>query len=300
MRAVAAVKQRVGALCTHRRFISSSSKPEDWREQCAKVADVLRDAESALFATGAGLSADSGLPTYRGVAGLYNEADTPEGLPIEAALSAGALRSNPALCWKYMGQLEAACRGSQPNAGHRAICAFCSRVPLAVVLTQNVDGLHKAADPGSDAKYLIDIHGDVHLLRCTGRGCRREWAVRDYSDKELSAVGLRPFALGSECLQCDCSRRELVRPDIVLFDEMLPTQKLDRLRGEMDFGFDITFAIGTTGVFPYIQAAVFDGAARRGGLTVEINPVPTILSSSCDIVIRRGAADALSEILRLL
>lgn len=261
---------------------------------------MLRDASSVLFATGAGLSADSGLPTYRGVAGLYDKADTPEGLPIEVALSAGTLSSNPALCWKYMGQLEAACRGAQPNAGHRAIYELCKRVPLSVVLTQNVDGLHKAADPEKKPKYLIDIHGDVHLLRCTGRGCGREWVVRDYSDKELSAVGLRPFALGSECLQCDCSRLELVRPDIVLFDEMLPVRKVNRLRGEMEFGFDVTLAIGTTGVFPYIQSAIFDGAARRGGSTIEINPASTILSSSCDIVIRRGAADALSEILSLL
>ncbi|HJS75294.1 MAG TPA: Sir2 family NAD-dependent protein deacetylase, partial [Vicinamibacteria bacterium] len=79
------------------------------------VASVLRTASSVLFITGAGISADSGLPTYRGIGGLYEEAETPEGIPIEEALSGGMMRRNPALTWKYIHQIEASARGASYN-----------------------------------------------------------------------------------------------------------------------------------------------------------------------------------------
>lgn len=267
----------------------------EWRRSCAEVAKLMRRASSVLFVTGAGLSADSGLPTYRGVSGLYENANTTEGFPIEKVLSADMIETNPALCWKYMGQIEHACRGSSPNQGHRAIATLCRLMPRAFVLTQNVDGLHAAV--ATDDHTVIDIHGDVHVLRCTGKNCSKAWNVKDYSDDGLCAVGLPAFVLGSEYAVCECRRREMVRPDIVLFDEMLPSHKLQHLRSEVNRGFDVTFAVGTTAIFPYIQHAVLHGAAVAGGVAVEINTADTVISSSCDYVIRCGAADALMEIL---
>ena len=109
-----------------------------------KVAQAIQNAERILIITGAGLSADSGLPTYRGLGGLYNGL-TAEGLPIEAALSGPMLQRDPALCWKYLAQLGEACLGAAPNAGHAAIAELQRRKPGCWVLTQNIDGYHRVA-----------------------------------------------------------------------------------------------------------------------------------------------------------
>ena len=104
-----------------------------------RAAEALRQAERILFITGAGLSADSGLPTYRGLGGLYN-GHTEDGLPIEAALSGPMLELNPGLCWKYLAEIGRACLAGKPNAGHLAIAELQNRKPGCWVLTQNVDG----------------------------------------------------------------------------------------------------------------------------------------------------------------
>ena len=86
-----------------------------------EIARLIEDAERILFVTGAGLSADSGLPTYRGIGGLYNEQHTEEGIPIEMALSGDMLRTRPEITWKYLLQVESACRGAGFNRAHRII-----------------------------------------------------------------------------------------------------------------------------------------------------------------------------------
>ena len=137
-------------------------------ETLDEVAALCRQAERILFVTGAGMSADSGLPTYRGIGGLYHDRHTDEGVPIEVALSGAMLMSRPELTWKYLAEIEAACRGAQPNAGHMAIAELERRKPRVMVLTQNVDGLHRAAG----SHNLVEIHGNLHHLLCTecGRG----------------------------------------------------------------------------------------------------------------------------------
>ena len=90
----------------------------------ATLARQVREARHILFITGAGISADSGLPTYRGVGGLYEEADTAEGYAIEDALSGEMLETRPALTWKYLAQIEANCRQARPNEAHQAMAAL--------------------------------------------------------------------------------------------------------------------------------------------------------------------------------
>ena len=89
--------------------------------QINRVAARLMTCRRLLFITGAGLSADSGLPTYRGVGGLYNRGATEDGMAIEEALSGAMMDRDPALCWKYIMQIESACRGAAPNRGHELI-----------------------------------------------------------------------------------------------------------------------------------------------------------------------------------
>ncbi|HZX19303.1 MAG TPA: Sir2 family NAD-dependent protein deacetylase, partial [Pseudomonas sp.] len=176
-----------------------------------QVAQQLKQAERILLITGAGLSADSGLPTYRGLGGLYN-GHTAEGLPIEEALSGSMLQRDPALCWKYLAELGKACLGAQANAGHYAIAELQRKKPECWLLTQNIDGYHRAA--GSPMERVIEIHGELAPLYCQSCG-----AV----DAELAEHLERP--LPPKCRQC----AGVLRPPVVLFEEMLPEQAIDTL-----------------------------------------------------------------------
>ena len=241
----------------------------------AALADLLAEDPSTLFITGAGISADSGLPTYRGVGGLYEDAGTDDGIPIEDALSGPMFRRNPGLTWKYIRQIEEACRGAAPNRAHRVIAALQERLSRVVVLTQNVDGLHARAG----SRDRIAIHGTVHDLHCV----RCAWArtVPDYA--ALPALPTCPECGG------------IVRPDVVLFGEMLPPRAVDRLEGELSRGFELVVSVGTSSLFPYIAAPVFL-TAQRGRPTVEINPGTTEVSRVVAHRIRAGAADALGRL----
>jgi NAD-dependent protein deacetylase/lipoamidase len=241
----------------------------------AEVAALLARARSALFVTGAGISADSGLPTYRGIGGLYEESATPEGMPIEDVLSGETLASQPALTWKYLQQIERACRGARPNRGHQVIRLIEERLQRSLVLTQNVDGFHR--DAGSED--VIEIHGNLHALRCPA--CDWRDRVDDYAT----------LAMPPRCPRC----AEVIRPDVVLFGEALPVEEFGRLEEELTAGFDIVFSIGTTSVFPYIALPVL--LARREGIpTVEINPGESEVSGLVDYRIRSRARDALQAL----
>lgn len=240
--------------------------------EITEIASQLRGAHSVLFVTGAGVSADSGLPTYRGIGGLYDEAHTDEGVPIEVALSGQMFAREPALTWKYIHQIEASCRGAKPNRAHEVIAALEARFNRVWVLTQNVDGLHRAAG----SQNLIEIHGDVHRLACTV--CGHRWQVESYAGVEVPPV----------CAECG----GLVRPEVVLFGEMLPPAEIEQLGRELMRGFDAVFSIGTTSVFPYIAEPVI-AARRQGKLTVEINPGTTEVSHVVDYHLKGGAADVM-------
>lgn len=247
----------------------------DLQDQIARAAERLSTARSMLFVTGAGISADSGLPTYRGVGGLYDDADTEDGLPIEACLSGTMFRKQPARTWKYIKQIERACRGAKPNVAHERIAELERTRERVWVLTQNVDGLH--AQAGS--KQIIAIHGDVHDLRCTA--CRWRDRVDDYASFDGGQEAPR-------CPSCDA----VIRPEVVLFGEMLPGAAVERLQTELARGFDAVISIGTTAVFPYISAPVVH-AKQAGGLTIEINPGTSEVSGLVDVHLRVGAAVAM-------
>jgi NAD-dependent deacetylase len=242
-------------------------------EKLDAVASFLKKARSVLFITGAGISADSGLPTYRGIGGLYEDADTPEGIPIEDALSGEMMRRNPGLTWKYIHQIESSSRGASFNRAHAVLAEAERRFERVWVLTQNVDGLHRKAG----SRNVLDIHGDVHDLACTETECDYRESVEDYS-------GLEPLP---RCPRCGA----VVRPEVVLFGELLPMDKVAAMEREVRRGFDVVFSIGTTSVFPYIARPVLE-ATLRGIPTVEINPGPTIVSGEVDVKLPLRAAEA--------
>lgn len=241
-----------------------------------RASEILSGAKSALFITGAGISAASGVPTYRGVGGLYVGNATEDGVRIEEALSGPMFYLKPDLTWKYIHQIERACRGARHNPAHEAVAWIERRLERAWVLTQNVDGFHKAAG----STNVIDIHGDIHRLLCTE--CSYEEEVDDYAH----------LAPCPRCPQCE----SMIRPDVVLFGEILPAKKIDAYRRELERGFDVVVSIGTSAQFPYIAEPVF-AAARSGVPTIDINPERTPLSSVVRVRLAMPAVDALSAII---
>lgn len=243
-----------------------------------QAAQAITQAERILIITGAGLSAESGLPTYRGLGGLYN-GRTEEGFSIEEAISGPMLQRNPALCWKYLAELGKACLGAQPNAGHRAIAELQQLKPECWVLTQNIDGYHRAA--GSPPERLIEIHGELAPLYCQSCGAE---------SPDLAEHLTRP--LPPLCKACG----GVLRPPVVLFEEMLPEDAIDRLYAELRKGFDVVLSVGTTASFPYIVEPLLRTRAA-GGVTIEINPAITDISSYVDLRLGGGALDILSQLL---
>jgi len=236
---------------------------------CHEIASQLVDAGRVLFITGAGVSADSGLPTYRGVSGLYNSETTEDGLPIEEAMSGGCFAEHPEITWKYLAQIQHNCEGVKPNAAHYVIAELEKRVEV-VVLTQNVDGLHTAAG----STNVIEIHGTLRERFCPKCGTEAR-----ADDPEVPP----------RCAVCGA----IVRPKVVLFNEVLPEAALQRFTEECQRGFGMVFIVGTSAVFPYIVEPVIQ-ALDAGVMTVEINPAITQLSNHVDCHIPVGAADTLA------
>lgn len=249
--------------------------PDDVRA-IDQIVQAMARARRLLFITGAGVSAESGLPTYRGRDGLYQaHQDTPHGLSIEEALSGAMLRLRPEITWHYLVELEKTSRHASPNRSHHVIAAMDDYFDAVWVLTQNVDGLHQRAG----SRNVLDLHGSLYELQCVE--CGRRTTTPDYSD----------LTIPPRCEDCEGA----IRPSVVLFGEELPPEKLARLWREMAAGFDLIFSVGTSSLFEYIIEPVRMGRSR-GVPTVEINPEDTTISSTVDHKIRGTAGGVLDLI----
>ncbi len=247
-----------------------SQLPEDL---CRALAGV----RSVGAITGAGVSSESGVRTYRGPGGIYD--DPEEGERTVEALTGTTFRRDPDRTWRVIRELLAQAWGARPNQGHHALARIEAHVERFSLLTQNVDGLHAAAG----SKNVIDIHGDVRRLRCETCGARRTVASPD----ELAD---RP--------RCSCGAP--LRPDVVLFGEMLPLDRVARLQRDFyDDVPDLVIVAGTSALFPYISQPVLL-ARSLGKRTVEVNPEPTELSASVDWSLRGTGGALLPELARAL
>ncbi|MBF0288678.1 MAG: NAD-dependent deacylase [SAR324 cluster bacterium] len=248
------------------------------------VADLICEAKQILFITGAGVSADSGLPTYRGIGGLYNDNYTQEGIPIEEALSGPMFMRRPEITWKYLWQIGSACQHASFNRAHEVIAAIEQKRPNSWVLTQNIDGFHRSAG----SKNLIEIHGDAFDLYCME--CSSSYDAHQLFGKDADSISLPP-----RCNQCN----GVIRPKVVLFGEMLPTKEVGRLYQLAGLDLDLVITIGTSAVFPYIVEPVIQ-ASRSGIPTVEVNPSQTEISSYVDHRIETGAAEAFGQLWEMI
>ena len=261
------------------------------QQKLEAIAAKLRQVNRVLFITGAGISADSGLPTYRGVGGLYNTEKTEEGYPIEQCLSATMFRTRPDITWKYMLLIGEAVMQCQPNPAHKIIAQwekdFAQRSGKVVVFTQNIDGYHRLA--GSE--NVLEIHGSLDELYCT----KCTWKTLPDTSSEERLTEIKELVNDSipQCPRCGA----VIRPRIVMFEEMLPRPVLQQFEEEFAHGngFDIVFSIGTSAMFPYITGPVYE-AIRCGKTTVEINPTEGELSHRVTHYLPMGATEALTQL----
>jgi len=244
------------------------------------IADLVTNANSIFFITGAGISADSGLPTYRGIGGLYSNSITEEGFTIEEALSSDVMSRRPDITWKYLWQIGSACLKAKPNSAHKIISLIQKFKPETWVLTQNIDGLHKAAGN----KNLIEIHGNAFDLYCTQCGNKPN------VDELFPVSGQKP-ELPPKCTKC----AGIIRPNVVLFGEMLPEKCLIQYHKVLNSNPELIISIGTSGMFQYISGPVYD-AIYEGRKTVEINPAESNLSRMVNYYLPLTATRAMEEI----
>jgi NAD-dependent deacetylase len=213
--------------------------------------------------TGAGVSADSGIPTFRGAGGLWRN------FRAEDLATPEAFHRDPAMIWEWYEWRRDLIRNAKPNAAHEAI----ARLPDAVVVTQNVDGLHARAG----AHDVVELHGNIFRVRCT--------AERTVQMHEAAFDALPP--------RCECGA--LLRPDVVWFGETLPDDAVTRAVSAIRAA-ELLLVIGTSGVV--YPAAGFVGLHQ--GLSIEINPEASGVTSSCKHAIAGRAAEATPPIIDAL
>ena len=231
--------------------------------------DRLANARLVVAFTGAGMSAESGVATFRAKDGLWSKFKPEELANVEAFLA------NPQMVWEWYQARRDVILKAEPNPGHRALAEMEKLVPQVSVITQNIDGLHTAAG----STEVIELHGNIRRNFC--QRCRRR-----YDDEALLVAG--------EVQECECGGK--IRPDVVWFGEMLPTEAIE-LAERRSTDANVFFSIGTSAVV--YPAAGFPILAREmGAYMVEINPEETPLSPYMHETIRMPSGVALGEIVR--
>jgi NAD-dependent deacetylase len=230
---------------------------------------LVQGAARCLVLTGAGISAESGVPTFRGAGGLWKS------FRAEDLATPEAFARDPRLVWEWYGWRREVVSGCRPNAAHVALARFASGSKVVTIATQNVDGLHRA-ETGADTD-LIELHGSLFRVRCTRCGWRA--AHRDAID--ASTLETLP-----RCERCGA----LARPDIVWFGEQLDPSNLERAFAAASAA-DVCLVIGTSAVVQP-AASLASVTLRAGGAVVEVNPDETPLTPHATVSIRSGAAAA--------
>jgi len=223
------------------------------------------EAQRVLVLTGAGVSAESGVPTFRG----GGNTAVWKGMPFDVISSAEMLERNLPAVWEWFDYRRDFMDGLMPNAAHHEIAQWQYRFPELTVVTQNIDGLHQTAG----SRDVIELHGNIWRARCVA--CR--------SMHDMSSGAKRSEA----CLECGDS----LRPDVVLFGELLPPGAFE-LAAERAAGCDLCVVIGTSGLV-YPAAGLPEIACSAGAYLCEVNPEPTPLSRICDEVLMGKAGEVL-------
>ncbi|MFY9780576.1 MAG: NAD-dependent deacylase [Candidatus Baltobacteraceae bacterium] len=231
-----------------------------------EVRERLARARSVCVLTGSGISSESGLPTFRGVNGLWRNRR------VEELASPQGFARDPRLVWTWYNERRAAHEAALPNAGHRALVALEAKVPDFTLATQNVDSLHRRAG----SKNVLELHGHLREARCSRCGTRRSLAS-----------GMPP-----DEIEHDCGGR--FRPDIVWFGESLPEELWLRAVAAAERA-EVMLVVGTSGLVNP-AATLATHFARPHAFVVEVNPEATVISAVADVTLRGTATEVLPEL----
>lgn len=240
-----------------------------------ELVGALRRARSVCVLTGAGVSAESGVPTFRDAqTGLWERYD-----PLELA-TPEAFEQNPRLVWDWYAWRRELVREAEPNPAHHALAELEELVPEFVLVTQNVDGLHRRAG----SRQVVELHGNLGYVICAS---------------ERTPVSPDEFVPAGEDRPPLCPRcGSYLRPDVVWFGETLSMGRISEAQAAAA-GCDVFLSVGTSSVV-YPAAGLASEAARSGALVVEVNPQETPLSGASDHVLRAPAGTALPALVEAL
>ena len=229
--------------------------------------DILKEAKSIVFFTGAGISSESGIPTFRGKDGIWNK------LKPEELANFDAFIRNPQMVWEWYNHRKKIIHEAQPNKAHITIAEMQNYFDDVTVVTQNIDNLHRRAG----SKKIFELHGNIERNFCIN--CKK------FHNEELDFSGGVP--------KCECGG--LIRPDVVWFGEYLPE---DQFKGgeKAAMDSDVFFVVGTSAVV-YPAAGLVYTAKHSGAAIVEINIEETEISSQADYSFFGKAGDILPGIL---
>jgi NAD-dependent deacetylase len=241
----------------------------------ADAAALLGRAERVVVFTGAGISAESGVPTFRDdLTGLWARFDA------ERLATPEAFHADPDLVWGWYEWRRARVRRVEPNAGHAAVAALGALVPDSAVVTQNVDDLHERAG----SRGVVHLHGSLFAPRCAAAAAHPATLPDPAGDADAERGRRIP---PPRCARCGA----LVRPGVVWFGESLPEAAL-AAAVEAAARCDVLVTVGTSGVV-YPAAEIPRIAARCGAAVIQVNPQPTPLDRLCAVNLRGSAAEVL-------
>jgi len=231
---------------------------------------IIAEADYPVALTGAGISAESGIPTFRGKDGLWRK------YRAEDLATPGAFFKDPCLVWEWYDWRRQIISEAKPNPGHNAIVELEKIKDEFLLITQNVDGLHRKAGN----KKLVELHGNLWRLRCISDG--RTWY--DYS-----------APLDKIPPECECGA--IARPDVVWFGESIPGEILRKAYEAVE-RCDVMLVVGTSAVVQ--PAASLPVMARGNARLIEINPDSTPITHLCEISLRMKAGEALPAIIEIV
>jgi NAD-dependent deacetylase len=242
-----------------------------WEEELGAAAELVRPARQLAVLTGAGVSAESGVATFRGAGGLW------EGQRLEDVATPMAFRRDPAVVWRFYNARRAGLRQAAPNPAHFALVQLEGRLgPGFTLVTQNVDGLHQRAG----SRNVLEIHGSIARVRCTGCGRKEDRGSEPLDDLPRCACGA------------------LLRPDVVWFHEMLPQDVWLAAESAIQ-RCDCLLVVGTSAVV-YPAAGLIDQAHAAGSRVIEVNLVPSAARRSVDVGLYGPAGQVLPKLVERL
>ncbi len=246
----------------------SEEKEMSEKENVEALAKILHDTERVAVLTGAGISAESGIPTFRGEEGLWKT------YRAEELATPSAFHANPTLVWEWYDWRRGIIGSKEPNDGHKVLARWENIFPEFSLITQNIDGLHEKAG----SKNILELHGNIWRLRCLEEGT----IIENY-DTPLKEIPPR-------CSDCN----SLLRPHVVWFGESLSSSVIQEAF-QSSSSCQIMFVIGTSAVVQPAASLPLT-ASEAGAKIVEINPDPTPLTSYCDFSFRGKAGEILPMI----